>query len=255
MLSLRTQSICRYRIHGDIPSPFGEEFHRRLYKGRFLPLHAEEERSYGWVSADNLLVTDFTVDSVVRGEYAAFSLRVDQRRANARLLRAQIDLEVTARLKAARDSGGPAKLGREERKELREDLHRKLLRDTSPSVDAFTVLLHPRRKIVTVLSLAKRANELARLHFLDTFEATLVPLTPWQRSSELLEEQAKRGEADLRPALEDLRRTDFRRVGAGKSLGSVPEGSIPEGGASNGGASNGGVPEGRAPSHIMEVQS
>ena len=217
MLTLRTQSFCRYRIHGDVPSPFGEEFHRRLHERRFLPLHAEEERSYGWVSADNLLVTDFNIDEVVRGDYAAFGLRVDQRRANARLLRAQFDLEVKARLRAARDAGGPARLGREERKELREDLQRTLLRETSPSVDAFTVLMHPRRKLVTVLSLAKRANELVRLHFLDTFEATLVPLTPWQRSIELLEDDAKRGVGDLRRALDDLRRTDFMGPGGGAS--------------------------------------
>ena len=163
------------------------------------------------MTADNLLVTDFNVDTVVRGDYAAFALRVDQRRVNARLLRAQVDLEVTARLKAARDSGGPAKLGREERKELREDLRAKLLRESNPSVDAFTVLLHPRRKIVTVLSLAKRANELVRVHFLDTFEATLAPLTPWQRGLEILDEDARHGGVDLRPAFENLRRTDFTR--------------------------------------------
>jgi len=215
MLNLRTQSFCRYRLHGAVPSPFGEEFHRRLTEGRFLPLHADEERTYGWVTADNLLVTDFDVDRVVRGEYAAFALRVDQRRVNARLLRAQVDLEVGARLKAARDAGGPARLGREERKELREDLHRNLMRETNPSIDASTVLLHPRRKIVTVLSLARRANELVRLHFLDTFEATLVPLTPWQRSLELLEDDVKAGAADLRPAFEDLRRTDFTARAAG----------------------------------------
>lgn len=218
MLSLRTQSFCRYRIHGDLPSPFGEEFHERLTKGRFLPLHAEEERTFGWVTADNLLVTEFNVDTVVRGDYAAFALRIDQRRVNARLLRAQVDLEVTARLKAARDSGGPAKLGREERKELREDLRLKLLRESNPSVDAITVLVHPRRKIVTVLSLAKRANELVRVHFLDTFEATLAPLTPWQRGLEILDEDARHGGTDLRPAFEELRRTDFTSVAPSAAL-------------------------------------
>jgi hypothetical protein len=247
MLSLRTQSFCRYRIHGDVPSPFGEEFHKRLHEHRFLPLHAEEDRSYGWVSADNLLVTDFSIDTVVRGEYGAFSMRVDQRRANARLLRAMIDLEVVARLKAARDAGGPAKLGREERKELREDLQRKLQKETSPSVDAFPVLMHPRQKLVTVLSLSKRANELVRLHFLDTFEATLIPLTPWQRSLEILEGDVKRGDPDLRAALGDLRRTDF--------MGPFSGGHSSEGQSSEGQSSDGQDSTPATPGERVEVQS
>jgi hypothetical protein len=222
MLSLRTQSFCRYRIHGPVPSPFGEEFHKRLTEHRFLPLMADEERAYGWVTADNLLVTDFNVDTVVRGEYAAFGLRTDQRRVNARLLRAHFDLEVGARLKAARDSGGPARLGRDERKELREELQSEMLRQTTPSVDACTVLVHPRKRLVLVLSLAKRTNELVRLHFLDTFEATLSPLTPWQRSLEILDDQAKSG-ADLRPALQDLRRADFTRHAPGAQSAELSE--------------------------------
>ncbi len=211
MLSLRTTSFCRYRIHGDVPSPYGERFHERLKEQCFQPLQGEEERTYGWVTADNLLVTDFHLGTVMRGEYAAFSLRVDKRRVNARLLRAHVDLEVQARLKAARDGGGRARLGREERRELREGLRREMLQNTSPSVDAYTVLLQPKKKLVHVLSLARTANELVRLHFRDTFEADITPLTPWQRSLEILDVAAREGD-DLRPALQDLRRTDFGRV-------------------------------------------
>jgi hypothetical protein len=130
---------------------------------------------------------------------------------NARLLRARLDLEVQARLKAARDGGGRARLGRDERRELREGLRSELLKSTSPSVDAYTVLLQPKKKLLHVLSLGRTANELVRQHFCDTFEADIQPLTPWHRSLELLEADARDG-VDLRPALQDLRRTDFGRV-------------------------------------------
>ena len=95
-------------------------------------------------------------------------------------------------------------------KELREDLRKELMRQTSPSVAAHTILVHPKAKLVHVLTLGRAANELVRLHFADTFEADLLPLTPWQRSLELLETAARDGE-DLRPGLQDLRRTDFCR--------------------------------------------
>jgi hypothetical protein len=214
MIGLRSRSFRRYRVQGALPSPHGEAFLERLTARRFLPLLAGQERTYGWVSAANLLVTEFTPDRVACGPYVAFALRVDRRRVNARLLRAQVDLEVEARLKAAADAGGPRRLARDERRQLREDLRAELLRQTHPSVDATTVLLHPKRRLLFVLSLVRAANELVALHFRDTFDADLVPLTPWQRSLELLEESARSG-PDLRPAFEDLRRAEFARVGEG----------------------------------------
>ncbi len=213
MLNLRTQSFCRYRIQGELPTPWGEDFHRLLTERRFLPLMAEQERTYGWVTADNLLVTDFHAGTVMHGEWAAFALRVDSRRVNARLLRAQIDLEVKARLKGMQDAGDKPRIGRDERRELREDLRKELLRQTSPAVDAFTVMLHPKHRILHVLSLATKANELVRIHFADTFESDLVPLTPWTRGLELLDAEARAGN-DLRAGLQDLRRTDFGRTAA-----------------------------------------
>lgn len=213
MLNLRTQSFCRYRVQGELPSPWGEDFHRLLNERRFLPLMSDQERTYGWVTADNLLVTDFHAGTVMRGEWAAFGLRVDTKRVNARLLRAQIDLEVQARLKAMADAGDKPRIGRDERRELREDLRKELLRQTSPAVDLITVLLHPKHRVLHVQTLSQRSNDLVRVHFADTFEADLLPLNPWSRSLEILDAEARAGN-DLRAGLQDLRRTDFGRPGA-----------------------------------------
>jgi DNA recombination-dependent growth factor C len=218
MMSLRTRSFLRYRMHGDLPSPYGEDFAARLTARRFLPLQAGQERTFGWVSAENLLVTEFLPGSLLCGEYATFALRVDRRRVNPRLLRAQVDLEVKARLDAAEDAGGPRRLARGERRAMREEIHQELLRQTQPSVDAHTVMLHPKQKILYVLGLARLANELVQAHFRDTFEAELTALDPWQRAVELVQDEARRG-ADLGPALADLRRTEFARAGVGAAVG------------------------------------
>jgi hypothetical protein len=219
MLSLRSRSFRRYRIHGGLPSPYSEDFAKSLAAKRFQPLLAGQERTYGWVTADNLLVTEFDVDRIVRGEYAAFALRVDRRRVNPRLLRAQLDLEVAARRQADRDGGGKGRLGRDERRQMREELQEELLRQTNPGVDAHTVLLHPKQRVLYVLSLSRAANELVHLHFRDTFDAELVALGPWQRSVELLEERVPDG-PDLRLRLDDLRRTEFTeaRVAGGSGV-------------------------------------
>lgn len=190
MLTLRTQSFRRYRLRGGLPSPFTDGFHERLAARRFQPLTANEERTYGWVTADNLLRTDFGIETVVRGEYAGFALRLDRRRVSPRLLRAHLDLEVHARLEAAREAGGPARLSREERKDLREELRQELLRRANPAVDAWTVLVHPKRRLALVLTLSRVANELVQLHMRDTFDVEMDALTPWRRAEELLEAPA-----------------------------------------------------------------
>src|SRR5688572_8351038 len=150
MLSLRTCSIRRYRVEGSLPAPASEEFATRLTDRRFRPLSAREEKTYGWVTADNLLLTTFDADTLLRGEHAVLALRIDRRRVNARLLRAQLDLETRARTKAAEDGAGPRRLSRDERVELRRHLQQELLRQTSPGVEVHTVLYDPRRRLVSM---------------------------------------------------------------------------------------------------------
>ena len=205
MLSLRTCSVRRYRVEGTLPAPASEEFAARLTDRRFRPLSAREEKTYGWVTADNLLLTTFDADTLLRGEHAVLALRIDRRRVNARLLRAQLDLETRARTKAAEDGAGPRRLSRDERVELRRHLQQELLRQTSPGVEVHTVLYDPRRRLVSMLSLARSANEALCALWQDTFDAALVALTPWKRAVELLPKLAG-GSAE---ALDALERTEF----------------------------------------------
>ncbi len=208
MLKLRSQSFRRYRLHGPIPSPDSDAFVQRLRDRKFEPLTANEERTFGWVSADNLLVTDFEAGAMTIGTFAAFALRIDRRRVNAKLLRAHMDLEVRARYKAAADGAGPARITRDEKRDMRKALHDELLRQTNPSIESVAVLLHTKRKVAYVLSLARQANELVQMHFIDTFGAELLPMTPWRRGAELLEG------SPLADQLDHLHRTEFGSTAA-----------------------------------------
>lgn len=203
MLTLRTTSARRYRIEGELPTPYDDGFHARLTDRRFLPLGATEEATFGWVTADNLLVTRFDVDSVVRGELAVLGLRIDQRKPDPRLLRAQIDLEIEARRKAASDAGRPFRLSRDERQQLKSEIHEALLRETNPRAQAYTVLLSPKRRLLWMLTLGRAPNETLVRLFRDTFQVELTPLTPWHRGQEILAGR------EVVTRLDDLARSEF----------------------------------------------
>lgn len=217
--SLRSLSARRYRIEGALPSVESADFARRLTERRFEPLSPHEERTFGWVTADNCLDARFETGSTVRGPCAVFALRVDRRRVNSRLLRAMMDLEFRGRKKDAERAaegaggageGGSKRLGgrisRDERAEIRKALTEELLRNTNPTMEVHPVLVYPRDGIVLFGALGKPANELFRAAFADTFDVSLSALTPFHRALELLEGKGG-GEA-----LAAVRRTDFSRT-------------------------------------------
>ena len=221
---LRSFSARRFRIEGDLPSVNDASFSKRLLDRRFQPLSPSEERSFGWVTADNCLDSRFSEDSVARGPAAVFSLRIDKRRVNSRLLRAMMDLELRGRRKdversneGAVGAGAPEGMrkpsmlkpsmrkSREEKSELRRALTEELMRNTTPTMDVYTVIVYPRERMVLFGSLSKASNEVFRTLFADTFDVSLSALTPFHRGLELLE--SKGGSATLAA----LRRTEFGR--------------------------------------------
>lgn len=232
---LRSFTARRFRIEGDFPSVNDAAFVKRLLDRRFEPLSPNEERSFGWVTADNCLDSRFSDSSVSRGPAAVFSLRIDKRRVNSRLLRAMMDLELRGRRKdaeanaegaaairapeGARTSTGPgapksgaapsARRTREEKSELKRQLTEELMRNTTPTMEVYTVLVFPRERMVLFGSLSKASNEVFRQLFTDTFDVSLSALTPFHRAIELLD--AKNGGGGGSAALAALRRTEFGR--------------------------------------------
>jgi hypothetical protein len=207
--ALRSLSARRYRVEGSLPSVHDAEFARRLTDRKFQPLAPQEERAFGWVSADNCLDARFEAGSVARGPCAVFALRVDRRRVNSRLLRAMLDLELRGRRKDAESTteGPPAprrgaRVSRDEKTELRRALTEELMRNTTPTMEVHPVVLYPRDGVLLFGALSKPANEVFRALFGDTFDVTLSALTPFHRALELLE--GRGGEA-----LAALRRTSF----------------------------------------------
>src|SRR5262245_7875597 len=148
--ALRSLTARRYRIEGDVPPVHSDPFRKRLADRAFRPPSEAEEKSIGWVTADNCLDADLDSAVLVRGPCAASALRIDRRGVARRSVRARVDLAWRARRKADRDAeGGPPgaagkgrgrRGGREERAELRRQVTEELLRQTPPSTEVHPVL-------------------------------------------------------------------------------------------------------------------
>lgn len=117
-----------YRIDGDVPKKYQEEFLEDLKRYAFRELGPDKEFGMGWVSPENFLDTSFREDKVFHNQYLTLSLRADKKQVNSRLFRALLEQE----LEKFRKEGNKEKVRPAEKKEIKDRLHRKLLGEAEP---------------------------------------------------------------------------------------------------------------------------
>lgn len=124
-----TMSLRYYRVEGDLPKEHREEFVAQAKRFAFRELAPEKEYSIGWVQPENFLDVDFRDDTLFRNQYLACTLRIDQKKVDARLFRALFDREHEKLKKETnRERVKPF-----ERKEIKERIQRKLLAEAVPT--------------------------------------------------------------------------------------------------------------------------
>ncbi len=178
-----TVSICQFNVIGDLPDLrdltwAGE----RLAQKSFRDItDSSEELSIGWVHLDDVGKCDFDdYGAYAREHYLTFSLRRDQRRVPAALLRSGLE-ELEREFLTA--NPGFHKVPKARREEMREAVHSSLLSRTLPVPATWDVVWDVRSGILTFTSLSQKALELFETHFRATFEELrLVPLHPFARA-------------------------------------------------------------------------
>ena len=180
-------SLCHYRIVGQLPA--GDQMtwvgERLAAKGFRSIDHGAEELSVGWVELDDPQQSDFgNPDSYQRDHWLTFSLRRDQRRVPAGLLRAHMELAVREFLGR---NPGLQRVPKGKRDELKEAVHGALLARTLPVPSVYDALWDTRLGIVSFAALSPKATELFETLFKQTFDGLhLVPLAPYRRAEGIL---------------------------------------------------------------------
>jgi len=180
-------SLCQYRVAGQLPADdlavwAGE---RLSGKGFRSIDHGSEELSVGWVALDDPQQSDFSnPNSYQRDHWLTFTLRRDQRRVPAGLLRAHMDLAVREFLGR---NPGLQRVPKGKREELKEAVYGALLARTLPVPSVFDALWDTRRGVVSFASLSPKVTDLFETLFKQTFDGLhLVPLAPYQRAENVV---------------------------------------------------------------------
>ena len=126
----------------------------------------------GWVNIHNLCVSAFDPEDSCYTQYLCFSLRIDNKRLPAKLVKARLELRAQEWMSERGADRIPAAVKRE----LKEQLELELLPKQLPSVIAHDVCWDLKDHKVWFFSGSRKANESFRLRFGQTFNLDLAPV-------------------------------------------------------------------------------
>lgn len=194
-------SFVRYKIIDAVPKGIWPQVTDLLQEHCFQDIdQSSEERSFGWVSIDNMLDNSFNDAPVYKGEYLAFALRVDTRRISPAVFKKHYQLHLEEARAKIREQGKHF-IGREQKKELKEQVRLRLMTRTLPIPAVFDVVWNPRSNRVFFASTQAKMRSLFEDLFTQTFKLHLEPLTPYFLAWELLDKEQQNRLQEYEPAI------------------------------------------------------
>ncbi|MEW5949376.1 MAG: exonuclease [Thermodesulfobacteriota bacterium] len=190
-----TVSFCQYQVSGEFPDKDLYEWAAdRLAQNAFRAIdQTAEELSFGWVHFDDFSNNSFTTPHAFwRDHYLAFTLRRDQRRVPAVLLKAYQEKAENDYLAS---NPGLKWVPKDKRHDLRNAVRSALLSKTLPLPAMYDAVWDTRTGVVTFNSLTPKIQELFEHLFERTFQMGLVAIHPFARAERVLDKS-------LRPALQ-----------------------------------------------------
>lgn len=194
-------AFTRYRITDPVPDSLWPEAPDRLKKHAFREIDATaEERSFGWVSFEDMLDADWREASPHKGVYLAFALRLDTRRVPPAVYKKHFLLALREEERRAQESGRKF-VSRERKKELREQVKLRLMARTLPVPAVFEAVWNTGTGVVWLGSVQSKLRSLFEDHFTLTFNLHLEPLTPTRQALDILGESRAKDLDALEPAV------------------------------------------------------
>ena len=160
------RSCRRYTVLGEVPEDFRAAFTKVLNSNAFVvPVGVSKERRTGWCVYSRPLSVNFDASDWLHNQYGLFSLRVEQRRVPARLLRARVDRAVQEWCEEHKRARAPSAV----REEIKEAVEADLLRQTLPSLRVLDVCWNTVDGWITLSGTSESLGDVFRKLFHRTF--------------------------------------------------------------------------------------
>jgi DNA recombination-dependent growth factor C len=183
----KSLSCTRYFVRGETPPDFLTWMDERLQSYLFRDIDdTTDEKAWGWVELDNLLQTSFEGGKAHKGEYLAFSLRIDTRKVPAAVFRRHFLLAE----QTLRGQQRFRRLSRQQKLELKKTVMQDLLRRQMPQPALFDIVWHPSQQRLWLFATSPKVREIFETLFRETFELDIYLLFPYTLAQELLDPAA-----------------------------------------------------------------
>jgi len=182
-----TVSICHFQVRGELAKgDLYENAAQLLALRAFTPIDDSlEELSTGWVQLEDPKEHAFADASACwRDRYLTFSLRRDQRKVPAALLKEHLDKACELFLA---ENLNFTRVPKQRKEELKEQTRLKLLAKTLPDPKVYDLVWDTERNIVTFTTFSPKIVEILEDLFKQTFEGLrLTALHPYERAMSVL---------------------------------------------------------------------
>lgn len=187
-----TVSITQFTVSGDLPrTDQFEWFSQKLAARGFQSIeNSTEESSEGWVLVDKVDCAEFEVPSEFwRDNYVLFSLRKDQRKIPAAVLKSHTGREESAFLTL---NPNLRRTPKHKREEIKEQVQIRLLTRCLPVPSTVDIVWDQKSGVLTLYSLGTKVVERFEDIFRKTFEGfSPVIIHPFARAKRLLADQGQ----------------------------------------------------------------
>ena len=181
-------SFTRFRVKDPIPDGFWDSIPEKLKQFSFHDIdNVPEERSFGWVCFDDMLDSEWVAQSPYKGNYLAFSLRLDTRRIPAGVVKKHLALAIKEELKRLAELNKKF-IARERKKEIKEQVMLRLKQRFLPIPAEFNVIWSFDKNEVWFASTQGKMIDLFMDYFSQSFSLHLEQITPVTLASAFLDE-------------------------------------------------------------------
>lgn len=199
-------SMTRFRIAESVTRELLNEVPQRLKQFAFLLIDdIAEERGWGWANIDDMLDTEWKASPPEKGEFFAFTLRVDRRRIPSAIMKKEVTIALREEEERAKEQGRKF-VSRDRKNELRAQVKLRLLTRTMPVPASFEVVWNTNTGIVYFTSTSARVVQLFMNQFTLSFGLQLEPLSAYALADRLFDFEAN---PSLERALDGMVPTAF----------------------------------------------